>query len=275
MTNTIIWFMKSILSSLFIFFVFLNSAVHAEDDNQGYCQNAETTADLVQCTGNHYEAEADHLNEVYKSLIEKADEASEFASLLRTNQEDWIAFRDHTCELAGKIYEGGSLQRVQVLNCRASMTGGRSDQLKGMLRDVNADNIPVFATPPRWTNTLLNTYPNIFWAVGQAQGADVDCDGVNEKIVSGIEHSDNAAMTLSTLAIIESPLTGRATIQTYNMPRKKTCPPTAIPAFVQNPGTDGICIFSVIMQDEGCEDMRLQYDDQEKIYRLNKEDIAE
>jgi uncharacterized protein YecT (DUF1311 family) len=202
--------MKSILSILIgVFVIFSGGYVNA--DQKGYCSNAQTTADLVKCISNYLDTENKRLEDIY-SVIQK-ERNDDLTQKLRDNQNRWITYRDEICALEGLAYKGGSLQRVQELDCRARMAANRIDNLQVFLDGLDGSSVPEYSNPPRWINVLVNDYPEIYWALGKAEMTEADCDGVHEYIVQGVRDNGNHV-----IAIADSELTGRPdiTLLSYN-----------------------------------------------------------
>ena len=267
--------MKSIVSSLFVFFYLLSPAFAVEERDAGFCQNAQTTADLMDCKGAQYRAELAHMAEMYQALTELADNRSDFAKALKDNQEDWLAYRDSVCELEGSVYKGGSLERVQQLDCLARVTAARTSHLTTMISSFDPTEIPVYATPPRWTNVLIHDYPEIFWAMGRAQAVDTDCDGVKEHVVQGYENSGSGRNFVNTIAIADSEQTGRPSITLQKFVQADECPANSVLSLISRDADTKICSFSLVTDNEACAPMNLEYDAVSKKYIFTKKDTAE
>lgn len=258
--------MKSIVSSLFLLILF-TSPIQAAQNNAGYCQKAQTTADLMECIGTHYKAKTSQMEALYRSLMTETQERPEFQQQLEANQQAWIAYRDDICDLEGKTYEGGSLQRVQQLHCLARVTTDRSGHFERMLSAFNVAEIPVYAFPPRWMNVLINDYPDMFWALGKVFELDTDCDGTDENIVSG--RKDGQAY----LAIADSQQTGRPVIHMEMMSQDKNsaCAVTEPSSIVKIDTGGESCKFSIVMKDQACLPVVVEYDALSKEYNKTEE----
>lgn len=266
MTNTILYTMKSIASILAFYFLFSVSGF-AGDDQSGYCQHAETTADILECIGVRYKAEEAKMTALYEAIINQDNVIENFES----NQVKWVSHRDESCAIEGSIYKGGSLERVQELDCRARMTANRVKHFEIIAEAYDETQIPEFANPPRWVNVLVRDYPNIFWGFGSGQSTDTDCDGVNENIVRGID--DNHKMIL---AIADSQQTGRPKITVLNFDDQKNCqirPEITIEKLPEpKPENSSTlkCVQKLKIQTKSCGDFSIQYNNADKTYKIMK-----
>lgn len=261
--------MKSILSAV-ILSLCLSSAVMAKEGNRGFCRKAETTADLMECIGTHYDAAVTHMETLYNTLKGQLEENSDKMSALENNQRDWIVYRDDVCALEGAVYEGGSLERVQQLDCLTRVTHTRSDHFKRMIQAGDETDLPVFASPPRWTNVLIRDYPKAYWALGQTASFDTDCDNVDEQVIAGT--LDGAAI----VAIADSQLTGSPVIQRLDeLVTWKACSPTMPLALSKDDGEGEHCIFTLAITGEDCQEIRFSYDAVSDSYNVKEKDEAE
>lgn len=259
--------MKSIASLLLGLLLFTNVA-HAQSGNKGYCQKAETTADLVECITIHQKAEDEITQNLFQHLETIAPEKIEG---LKTNHGDWIIYRENTCVIQGDAYEGGSLQRVEELNCRAKMTSDRNQTLQNIIVTHDESYIPEYSNPPRWVNVLVRDYPNMFWNLGNADAIDTDCDGVTENIVRGVDGDQKM-----TLAIADSEQTGRPKITVINFDDLQNCKILAgitLEKFPEPKPTEDAplaCMQSLKIQTKSCGEFAIHYNPTDKIYSLKK-----
>jgi uncharacterized protein YecT (DUF1311 family) len=258
--------MKSILSTFLAIFVVITQVHAYEDGNKGYCQNAETTADLMECIGTRYDNEILRMNSLYDELINTADDIEGYVASLQANQNNWISYRDEICDLSGRIYEGGSLQRIETISCMARITSERSDHFENMLSAFDTSKIPVYASPPRWTNALIHDYPDIFWAFGQAKDADMDCDGIDEKVVIGLQQMPTDKTMQKYMAIADSEKTGRPNIFLKPFDLEESCTPTMIPLFTKSKTEEPSCRFIVQTDSENCNEIMIEFDAEQSNY---------
>jgi len=259
--------MKSIASVFLVVLIFASTA-NAHVANKGYCQKAETTADIVECIRTHQNASSDQMDALFSNLKNiNPDNLAEIES----NQGEWIQYRDKTCEIEGKTYEGGSLQQVQRAQCMARMTDNRNIHLRNLLEGQDVSNIPEYSNPPRWVNVLVRDYPNMFWNLGNADIIDTDCDGVAENIIRGMD--DNQKMTL---AIADSEQTGRPKITVINFDDAQNCEILAgitVEKFPKPKPTEDMplaCMQSLKIQTKSCGEFEIHYTPTDKIYSLKK-----
>lgn len=240
-----------------------------ETGNKGFCAKAETTVDLLECIDTRYQKERDYLNDVYESLMSEKDLTPEFLASLENNQTLWQSYKDDLCMLEASVYKGGSLERVQQIDCLARITSERSDTLIALTDITDISNIPVFAAPPRWANTLITDYPEIYWSFAKAQDFDINCDETNEKIVSGVRFNDDN-QTIPVIAIVNNTLTGRPSSRLVTLP-KQSCAlksPLSLTSLEGETNENKACRFSVSMADETCSPMMLMYDNAQHTYEI-------
>jgi uncharacterized protein YecT (DUF1311 family) len=87
----------------------------------------ETTAGMLACRGDEYEAWDRWLNESYRDLRESLSDESVVA--LREAQRSWIAHRDQDCLFLASLYAGGTLERVEQASCLNRKTAERAIEL--------------------------------------------------------------------------------------------------------------------------------------------------
>lgn len=268
MTNTILYTMKSIASILSLCFLVIFPTL-AHDGQKGYCQNSETTADLVECIGNHHVAEQNRMKILYTAILNQDNKIDDMVS----NQEKWLDFRDETCAIEGRLYQGGSLQRVQELDCYARMTANRVKHLQIIGNAMDEANIPEFANPPRWVNVLVRDYPDMFWGFGRAMTMDTDCDGIDENVVRGVDASHRM-----TLAIADSEQTGRPKISVLNFDDQKQCEISQnimiekLPEPKPEADQKLRCVQRLKIKTKSCGDFWIQYNNMNKIYQIIKQE---
>lgn len=224
-SDTILYGMKSIVSLAFIFLMAINGLVSAHDDathNDGFCQTAQTTADLVTCSGQHLQAESNRLKILFDRIVTLYQDDLEKLAALNDRQNEWINFRAQTCQAEANIYEGGSLARVQNISCQARMTADRSNHFISILNGFGEGDIPTFSSPPRWVNVMINDYEDVFWTFAKNVMADLDCDGVDEILVRGLKKQDDESYKHVT-AVIDRHKSGKAQIVLINFNDRKNC----------------------------------------------------
>lgn len=219
-------FMKTLLIAVFSFVFMLPSGAIAQDHGV-FCEGSESTAATRRCLNRHLGAAQDRLSKLYEKLSATLD--GENLENLQGLQKSWLAYRDGQCEWEAGQTDVQSLERVNKLSCLARMSEDRADVLEVILADEALEGAPrQFGDFPRWMNVLAKDEPDVFWNYGKKQQADLDCDGENEMVMTGIrakkieDFSDGGRGSLVShgltfiLAIAENPPTGRP--QTYIVP---------------------------------------------------------
>jgi uncharacterized protein YecT (DUF1311 family) len=217
--------MKSIFSLVLLLFVMFSGHSGAQDDtthNEGFCQSAQTTADLVACTSQRLDAENTYLKTLYDKLAAFYKDDQEILSGFNDRQNDWLNYRTQTCDVEASYYEGGSLERVQKISCQARMAADRSKHFKAVLTALDDNDIPTFSSPPRWVNVVLKDYGDIFWSFADRSQIDLDCDGIDEFLINGLRPTESGDY-MKVTAIADSDATGRPVITLLNFDDQKNC----------------------------------------------------
>jgi len=272
--------MKSIISLFFVCVFILNPAF-AQSDNKGFCEQAQSTADLVACIGDHYNSEIKRMGDEFEIVLENHSDDPEFINAIESNQQTWITTRNQSCANEANIYQGGSLERVQELNCLARLTSNRVNHLKNLVVEGDHDEvIREYSAIPRWVNVLRSDYSDIFWRFAGTQDMDIDCDGVNEKIVQGLRPNDNGYESL--LAIADSRITGRPTAHLLSFNADNECRVKNNYNFITLPAPKPVdgqvqCTHHVEIQTENCGDYLMKRGDEgytleSKISKKDKND---
>lgn len=156
------------------------------------CERAESTSDTMVCVKKQVEAAQKKLNELYKEILQ--EQPASVVAKLGSTQKNWIAYRNSQCSWESGIAEGG-YEKIYELSCIADLTQERIKALRAMNNLVHSDKPREFASHPRWMNVLAADYPDVFWRYGQWAQADIDCNGTEEEIMTGVAinaHIDDA-----------------------------------------------------------------------------------
>ena len=95
------------------------------------CENAQTTAEMLDCGNTSYKAADAELNAVYKEVL--ATLSPQGQGHLKSAQSAWITVRDKQCEAEAGVWEKGSFAPVAQVNCLSTMTSRRVDDLKRLM----------------------------------------------------------------------------------------------------------------------------------------------
>jgi uncharacterized protein YecT (DUF1311 family) len=204
-------------------FLFLPNVAMAQR-HAGYCDKATTTADALDCVNQHKLDVQQRLNTVYEEASEV--QTKELQDLLSKAQQSWVAYRDAQCLWEAGLAANPSLERIYELSCMTLLTNLRTDLLKTTLETQKEEEPREFGSNPRWMNVLIQDYPSVFWRFGKWKQIDLDCDGNDEQIVSGVEFIDedkkegaSASIKKQNLvvAISDNPLTGKPDIKKFDI----------------------------------------------------------
>ncbi|MBL0372466.1 lysozyme inhibitor LprI family protein [Rhizobium sp. KVB221] len=123
------------------------SAALAQEDPPVDCANAQTQADMNQCSYQDFETADKELNAVYKqALASQAEVDKEAAEMgpdyvgavkaLKKAQRAWIDYRDGHCDGVGYEAVGGSMQPMLINGCMATLTQTRTKELKELVQGM-------------------------------------------------------------------------------------------------------------------------------------------
>lgn len=111
------------------------AALPAQDG--GRCPEARTQRDLNVCASETYARADTVLNERWQQLVRSLSHQPRRVEVLRTSQRAWIRFRDAQCEFEGLEFDGGSMQPMVELLCKAHLTEQRTNELAAMVGEAN------------------------------------------------------------------------------------------------------------------------------------------
>lgn len=106
--------------------------------------SSPNTADLNACAGADWQRADAAMNAQYRATLAKMKEADAhpqpdattgptYAAALLASQRAWLAFRDAECVSEGYRYRGGTMEQLEVLGCKATLTRARTKQLQTLL----------------------------------------------------------------------------------------------------------------------------------------------
>ena len=147
------------------------------------CERAESTSDTMVCLKKQVEDAQQKLNDIYKKILE--EQPPHVIANLGNTQKSWISYRNDQCSWESVIAESG-YKKIYELSCIASLTEERIKALTAMQSLMQSDRPREFASHPRWMNALAADYPDVFWRYGQWLQADLDCNGTEEEIMTGV-----------------------------------------------------------------------------------------
>lgn len=190
----------------------------------GYCDDTRTTADALDCVNRHKQDVQERLNDIYNRLT--ADQVEDSIALLGTAQQNWIAYRNAQCTWESALTTNPSLKRIYELSCITLLTNLRADILATTLVREETGEPREFGASPRWMNVLVHDYPDIFWRYGKWLQADLDCDGAEEHVITGVkilpasDSRQEAGLEL-VVALTKNPVVGRPKPRIFHIPIDK------------------------------------------------------
>ena len=176
------------------------------------CDTAVSTADVLACLKEQHENAQNTLNMLYGKISGALRD--EELSAFRAAQQNWIAYRDQECRWEQSREETQSLRRVQELSCLTRLTNLRSEVLAHQIKDTSIQGIRKMSPFPGWMNVLAENNPDIYWKHAGRLQVDLDCDGLEEDVMSGISIDPDPEKGLRpVVAIADNPFSGRPRTQ--------------------------------------------------------------
>lgn len=104
----------------------------------------ESTAGMVDCTGQEYDFWDGMLNDSYQALMARGEDwdpstipggSAEIAPnmLVTKMQRDWIAYRNSSCMWQSRPWDGGTIVNVAHAGCMLDQVAAQALRLRGML----------------------------------------------------------------------------------------------------------------------------------------------
>ncbi|MCB9990233.1 MAG: DUF1311 domain-containing protein [Rhodospirillales bacterium] len=198
--------------------------------HMGYCDRADSTADTLDCINRHNQDVQKKLNDVFTDIA--AGQSDETKALLNDAQKNWIPYRNAQCAWEASLTETASLKRVYELSCLTAMTDRRVALLEAVQSREAQEEPREFSAQPRWMNALAHDHPQIFWRYGEWKSADLDCDGHDEQVMTGLSVAQTQEVVIEkdavseaqrqdievVVAISENPPTGRPKAALLRLP---------------------------------------------------------
>ncbi len=147
------------------------------------CAHARSTSDTMTCVKKRVEASQSHLNDLYKKTLDL--QPAEINVPLGEAQKNWITYRDAQCAWEAGQAEQGQ-EKIYELSCLAVLTEQRIAIIESINEISVSDKPREYSSHPRWMNALAEDYPDVLWKYSQWLQADIDCDGTNEEVMTGI-----------------------------------------------------------------------------------------
>ncbi|MEZ5815255.1 MAG: lysozyme inhibitor LprI family protein [Alphaproteobacteria bacterium] len=213
--------MRALVFSFFVAFLLPVSAFAGAAVKD--CNKAQSSADVMRCLNAQYEIVQEELNTVFDRLT--GQKSGEELVQVKRIQTHWLEYRTLACAQETAVLEGESLKRLETLRCKNRLTQERIVALQNALHkdDVRAV-IGEAAAQPRWMNALAVDYPDVFWRYGGRVSVDLDCDGENEYIMSGLKFDKQDIDYKTVVSISENPVTGRPQSFVLETPRSVSPP---------------------------------------------------
>ena len=119
------------------------------------CENAQSTAEMLDCWDSQYKTADAELNRIYKEIMSRLRDTEK--AKLRDAQRAWIPYKEKKGEAAAAQYEGGTFAGVAKLIALTEETQNRVAELKKTYRDLLPDE--VLQTPQPEVKTTPPTPP--------------------------------------------------------------------------------------------------------------------
>lgn len=208
--------MKIFIFSVILLSFVVSSSVMAQG-HRAYCKNVDSTASSQVCLTRHLKSAQDRLNKIYVKLGDSLE--AERLAELKALQKTWLTYRDAECMWEASSPEDISLRRVNELSCMARVTEDRVDLLTIAYGDVtHPDTQRQLGSFPSWMNSVAKQYPNIYWNYGARLKGDLNCDGQDEHIMTGLQLKGEYPDIH--LTVVETPAVGKAKPTLFTFPVK-------------------------------------------------------
>lgn len=217
-----------LLLTIFIFIFVANAQfqAYAEDKkgmypHAGFCEGISSTAAALKCVSRHKVTAEENLRKVSDALVKNRDE--ETRKQFIDTQNAWLAYRNEECSWEKSLVESDVAQRLYEASCLASLTENRANQLSYALKSSSGESaVPEFSYTSQWMNRVFNNYPDVYWTTKKRVSIDLDCDGRNEEIMTGIVpdyDSQTKSYNLSAhIAVATNPVIGQPQITDFILP---------------------------------------------------------
>lgn len=237
-------------------------AADAQSAHSLYCQGIDSTAAVQTCLKRHRDDAQRDLNKIYDVMTSTLE--GEDLEKLKEIHEIWLAYRDAECTWEAERTANKSLRQINKMSCLARMTEARTDLLRtAHLDDTGSDAQRQFSAFPRWMNALAKDQPEIFWDFGGRLSGDLNCDGQDDLMMSGIllksgmRHQEGGTLEHSAsyyVAISDNPPTGRpqAQILKFEVGDANICALPVKMSFTADTDKEK-CDSKLILQSAGCD----------------------
>jgi uncharacterized protein YecT (DUF1311 family) len=189
------------------------------------CNKAQSSADVMRCLNDQYETIQGELNAAFDRLT--GQKSGEELVQVKRIQAHWLEYRTLACAQETAVLDGESLKRLETLRCKNRLTQERIVALQNALHKDDVRAVAVIgeaAAQPRWMNALAVDYPDVFWRYGGRVSGDLDCDGEDEYVMSGLKFDRQDLDYKTVVSISENPATGRPQSFVLETPRSVSSP---------------------------------------------------
>jgi uncharacterized protein YecT (DUF1311 family) len=202
------------------FFMLIFSALPATAkgavQHGGFCDQVQSTADMMSCVNLHKEDAQKKLHKAYETLTR--DLSAEQKEAFETAQQHWLKFRDAQCKWEAEQSGMDALRKVYELSCIANQTELRLQEMNAYIAFDGQERTTELGSKPRWMNIIAREYANIFWRYGDVLELDMNCDGQNEWVMSGLQltkDTDGSNAMQAVIALADNPPIGKPKMNLY------------------------------------------------------------
>ena len=273
-----------------IFVLGLNQNAHAQGHSL-YCSHADSTAASQKCLQRHLDAAQNRLNGVYQELNKTVE--GEALTALKELQARWLTYRDAECSWEASLSENPSLKRMNELSCLARITEDRADILSVALNDEekvgeSAETQREYGAFPRWMNVVAKQESKANWNYKDRTRFDLDCDGDDEYIMTGVSIKGSDEPDLHTVmyhvAVAENSPIGKPIVKTFDfvvqsegdLEKASVCSALPVMSFIVQENApkeeaqeeDAACAARLVLKSKNCIDQVIYWSGKE--YALEK-----
>ena len=150
----------------------------------GACSDIKNNAEAMSCVKTRRDRAQEDLNALFKRITRNLSD--EKLAELREAQKSWVRYRQNQCGLEASLAGGKAGKTLYYRACEAELTKQRINVLDSLLSWQKTPESRAYGEFPRWLNILTEAKPDVVWDGKNTVEADLDCDGVKDRVVTGV-----------------------------------------------------------------------------------------
>ena len=117
-------------------FIALAAATSTAQAAQGECLDGQSSREITLCYTKLLNQADAEMKARYQELEAPVKHLSVIDAALTKSQENWVAYRDQTCDAVRLHWLEGDLETVNVLVCKLTLTRERVSDIDNMFRPL-------------------------------------------------------------------------------------------------------------------------------------------